>query len=129
MNDYVIRAVDTLVSICHTREAFKLIEMLNIYWSQAELGRLKGYYRIINKERHIVTNEDLCEYDLHIVLAHEIVHERLNRHIAMASPIIYKPIEPLPLQTLHLTLLNPHPPTAIEVNIKPIASPSSCKTK
>lgn len=65
-----------------TRDPFFLADSLGIDVDCADLGSLKGFYIVYNKNRFVVLNVNLTEALSRIILAHEIGHDRLHRSIA-----------------------------------------------
>lgn len=85
MIDYIITSANCLVEKYGTRDPFILADLLGIYVNKFPLGNLKGFYKILNKERHIVLSDSLEEYEEKIVMAHELGHDQLHRKIAAVS--------------------------------------------
>ena len=65
-----------------TRDPFSLADSLGIDVDCADLGSLKGFYIVYNKNRFVVLNTSLTESLSRVILAHEIGHDRLHRAIA-----------------------------------------------
>ncbi len=87
MSSYISDTVDELVKKYHTRNPFELIEALGIYLDYPTLNNLKGFFCVINRERHIAINNNLTEYEQTLVAAHELGHDRLHLNIARMSPM------------------------------------------
>lgn len=87
MSRYIYRIVEKLKSKHKTSNPFSLAEHLNIFVSMKELNNLKGFYCIINRERHIVINNSLCQEDKILVCAHELGHDRLHQDLAKISAL------------------------------------------
>ena len=85
MFDYIVTSANLLIEKHETRNPLELAGLLGIYVARYPLGGLKGFYKVINRERHIVLNESLEEWEWQIVLAHEIGHDQLHKHIASLS--------------------------------------------
>lgn len=65
-----------------TRDPFSLADLLGIDVDCADLGSLKGFYIVYNKNRFVVLNTSLTDSLSRVILAHEIGHDRLHRAIA-----------------------------------------------
>lgn len=69
-------------------DPFELIEELGInLFLKSGLGKIKGFYHVILRERYIVVNADLDEQEQLIVAAHELGHDRLHRSWASSAPL------------------------------------------
>ncbi len=73
---------DELFKKYKTRDPFNLADELGIDVDCADLGSLKGFYIVYNKNRFVVLNVNLTESLSRIILAHEIGHDVLHRSIA-----------------------------------------------
>lgn len=74
---------DRLVRRSGTRDPFQIAEDLGvIIMYRSDLGRLKGMYRVIKRNRFIFLNGTLNEKMLRIVCAHELGHDQLHRALA-----------------------------------------------
>lgn len=62
-----------------TRDPFKLAEYLKIEYIIGPMGNYSGCYMLLKRHRCIFLNENLCENDLKIVMAHELGHAVLHR--------------------------------------------------
>lgn len=75
-------SANCLVEKYGTKDPFTLADLLGVYVRRLPLGNLKGFYKVMNKERHIVLNDSLEECEEKIVMAHELGHDQLHRKIA-----------------------------------------------
>ena len=71
----------------HSQDPFEVAELLHIHVWEREIGNIKGFYNIVNRERYIVINESLCPEEKRIVCAHELGHDRLHQHFAQYTPL------------------------------------------
>lgn len=71
--------VRKLVKEWGTRNPFKLCEYLKIRIRYADLDDIQGYYKVFKKTKYIVLNENLDEFSMKIVLAHELGHAVLHK--------------------------------------------------
>ena len=65
----------------------ELAEALGIRVRYRILGELKGLYCCIDRCRYILINQELCDEEIRMVLAHEIGHDRLHQKIARQAPL------------------------------------------
>ena len=71
-----------------TSDPFELIEALGVnLMLKSGLGKIKGFYYAVLRERYVVVNADLDEQEQEIVAAHELGHDRLHRQWAAAAPL------------------------------------------
>ena len=82
MINYIHRTASNLKIKFNTNDPFEIVEALGIYISFRQIGRLKGFYHVVNREYHIVINQTLCDMDKRVVCAHELGHDRLHKHFA-----------------------------------------------
>ncbi|MGI6546258.1 MAG: ImmA/IrrE family metallo-endopeptidase [Fastidiosipilaceae bacterium] len=85
MSAYIHETVEALKNSCQTDNVFDIARDLGVFVSRRELGGLKGFYAIINNERHIVINPALAEPEQRAVCAHELGHDQLHRRFVRAS--------------------------------------------
>ena len=78
----ITKKAEELVAAAGTDDPFRLSEYLGIDVCYFDLGRLKGYYTVIDGNRFIAINQDLDEYTRRLVCAHELGHDQLHRDIA-----------------------------------------------
>lgn len=80
---YITKKGAKLVNRYKTRDPFKIAEELGIkvmFVNDFEV--LKGFYRVIKRNRWIFINSNLSEKIQRIVCAHEIGHDQLHRELA-----------------------------------------------
>ena len=65
-----------------TRDPFMLAEAMNVDVDFADLGSLKGFYIVYKRGRYIVLNKSLTDELSGVILAHELGHDILHRHLA-----------------------------------------------
>lgn len=87
MSQYITDIVDQLVKQYKTRDPFELTEALNIFVGYRPFNSLKGFYCVMNRERHIIINDNLSEQEQRLVVAHELGHDRLHQSFAKVSPM------------------------------------------
>ncbi|WMJ23715.1 ImmA/IrrE family metallo-endopeptidase [Paludicola sp. MB14-C6] len=87
MSQYITDIVDQLIKQYKTRDPFELTEALNIFVGYRPFNSLKGFYCVMNRERHIILNDNLSEQEQRLVIAHELGHDRLHQTFAKVSPM------------------------------------------
>jgi Zn-dependent peptidase ImmA (M78 family) len=87
MSIYIYEMVENLKRKYKTNNPFQIAKALNIFVSFKALNNLKGFYYIVNRERHIVINNTLEEEEQRIVCAHELGHDRLHQHFARVNAL------------------------------------------
>jgi Zn-dependent peptidase ImmA (M78 family) len=87
MSLYIYETVEKLKRKYKTNNPFTIAKALNIFVSFKALNNLKGFYYIVNRERHIVINNALGEEEQRIVCAHELGHDRLHQHFARVNAL------------------------------------------
>lgn len=70
--------VKNLIERCGTRNIFKICKKLNIEVVFMELGNIKGFYNSAVGNKFIAINDKLTEWEIKIVLAHELGHALLH---------------------------------------------------
>ncbi len=70
--------VKNLIERCGTRNIFKICNKLNIEVIFLDLGNIKGFYNSAVGNKFIAINERLTEWEVKIVLAHELGHALLH---------------------------------------------------
>ncbi len=70
----------------HSQDPFEVAQMLHIHIWERDLGSMKGFYNVVNRERYIVINQELSFEEKKVVCAHELGHDRLHRHFAQYTP-------------------------------------------
>ena len=82
MSRHIYDLAESLKLKYKTEDPFDLAEALGIFVSFKPLGHLKGFYCLMNRERHIVINEALGREERRVVCAHELGHDRLHQNFA-----------------------------------------------
>ena len=85
--EYLTEIGRELVKRSGTRDPFRIADDLGIVVLFRNLGKLKGMYRIIRRNRFIFIKQDLGEQKRIIVCAHEIGHDRCHQHLAKGGGI------------------------------------------
>ncbi len=80
--DYIYNKVTEITKKYKTRNPFILADCMNIDVDYADLGSLKGFYIVYNRNRFVVLNKLLTDTLTGIVLAHELGHDILHRSFA-----------------------------------------------
>lgn len=71
-----------------TSDPFELIDASGVnLMLKSGLGKIKGFYYVVFRERYVVVNADLDEQEQTIVAAHELGHDRLHRRWAASAPL------------------------------------------
>ena len=83
----ILESAERLVRTCGCRDPFEAAQLLHINVWERDLGGMKGFYNIFNRERYIVLNQNLSPEEKKIVCAHELGHDRLHRHFAQFTPL------------------------------------------
>lgn len=81
-SDYINDIVNEIIKKHKTRNPFTLAENMDIDVDYADLGSLKGFYIVYNRNRFVVLNKSLTDTLMGIVLAHELGHDILHRSFA-----------------------------------------------
>lgn len=88
MRNTIWEHVQALAQKHGTSDPFQLMDILGIsQMTRNDLGRLKGFYYSLSRERYIVLNGQLNERDSLLVAAHELGHDQLHRSLARVSPL------------------------------------------
>lgn len=88
MRNTIWEQVQALAEKHGTSDPFQLMDILGInQMTRNNLGRLKGFYYSLSRERYIVLNGQLNERDRLLVAAHELGHDQLHRSLARVSPL------------------------------------------
>ena len=82
---YIISKVNKLIKQYKTSDPFEICEKIGIEVVFADIGKLKGMYTCIKRNRFIVINEKLDKYMKIMVCAHELAHDQLHRKLSTAS--------------------------------------------
>lgn len=86
MIEVIAAAAEKLSRKYHSRDPFEVARMLHIHIWERNLGSMKGFYNIVNRERYIVINQELSFEEKQMVCAHELGHDRLHQHFAQYTP-------------------------------------------
>jgi len=79
----IIEQADKLIRRFGTRDPFVIAEGLGIILQYSDqLGRLKGLYRVILRNRFMILNQNNEPITARIVCAHELGHDQLHRDFA-----------------------------------------------
>lgn len=70
--------VKNLIEKYNTRNPYKLCEKLKIDIKFRDLGKIRGYFKKVLRNKYIVINERLDEYSQKVVLCHELGHAVLH---------------------------------------------------
>ncbi len=70
--------VKNLIEKYNTRNPYKLCEKLKIDIKFRDLGKIRGYFKKVLRNKYIVINEKLDEYSQKVVLCHELGHAVLH---------------------------------------------------
>lgn len=88
MRDTILQEINKLKNKFQTSDPFELIDDLGInLLVRNDLGKLKGFYYTVCRQRYIVINGDLSRQDQRMVAAHELGHDRLHRELAKVAPL------------------------------------------
>lgn len=82
---YILRKVNRLRSRYKTSNPFELCAKIGIEVVFVDIGKLKGMYTCIKRNRFVVINENLDTYMQAMVCAHELAHDQLHRKSSTAS--------------------------------------------
>lgn len=63
-----------LIKKYKTNDPFELADCLNIVMIKQPLGKIKGCYKLIKKNKVIFLNSDLNSYEKRVICAHELGH-------------------------------------------------------
>ena len=82
---YIISKVNKLIKKYKTRDPFEICLKTGVEVVFADIGKLKGMYTCIKRNRFIVINGSLNEYMKNMVCAHELAHDQLHRNLSTTS--------------------------------------------
>ena len=84
----IVRRAQSLVKRCGTRDPFEIAEHLGVeILTVGSLKQLKGFYRVIKRNRFIFLNEKNSPQMNRIVCAHELGHDQLHREFAASNTL------------------------------------------
>ena len=73
---------ESLVRKFQTRDPFVIADGLGIkIYDDCDLGNLKGFYKVIKRNRCIFINKNLNEHEAAMVCGHEIGHDQAHRDV------------------------------------------------
>ena len=82
MNSDIIKRARQLVRYSETSDPFRIARDIGIEVHYENLGKQKGMYAFIKRNRFIVINNQLDERTQRIVCAHELGHDQFHRELA-----------------------------------------------
>lgn len=85
--EYIKRKAKELIRRFDTRDPLQIAQALGISVKYADIGALKGFYTVMLGNRFIVVNQNLSEQEQRLVLAHELGHDQLHKHLAAEDSI------------------------------------------
>ena len=84
----IVRRAQSLVKRCGTRDPFEIAEHLGVeILTVGSLKQLKGFYRVIKRNRFIFLNDKNPPQMNRIVCAHELGHDQLHREFAASNTL------------------------------------------
>jgi len=83
MVEKIVGRAKWLIKQYETRDPFRIAGELGIHVEYKDLGKLKGMYTVIKRNRFAVINNNLDEYIQRLVCAHEIGHDQFHRALAL----------------------------------------------
>jgi Zn-dependent peptidase ImmA (M78 family) len=81
----IIKRAAKLIRQCGSRSPFCIAKEIGIDVYYKDLGKLKGMYTCIKRNRFIVINENLNKNMQIVVCAHELGHDQFHRELAINS--------------------------------------------
>lgn len=75
----ILRKVELLIRRFKTRDPLELASHLNVTVKYGEFKELKGFYNCMYRNRFIVINSCLDDYEKIITCSHELGHDQLHR--------------------------------------------------
>jgi Zn-dependent peptidase ImmA (M78 family) len=82
MNENIIRKARRLVRQCETTDPFRIAREAGAEIFFRDLGKLKGMYACIKRNRYIVINQHMNAWLQKLVCAHELGHDQFHRELA-----------------------------------------------
>ena len=84
----IVRRAQSLAKKYGTRDPFEIAERLGVeILTVSSLKQLKGFYRVIQRNRFIFLNEKNSPQMNRIVCAHELGHDQLHREFAASNAL------------------------------------------
>jgi len=72
-----------LLKRCKTRNPFVIADEIGVHIRfRNDFVKLKGFYKVIERNRFIFINANLAEHEQRIICAHELGHDALHRTLA-----------------------------------------------
>ena len=86
--EHIIQKSAAIVRQCGTRDPFRIAKELGILVRFCnDFNRLKGMYRVIQRNRFVFLNANMSKRMKRIVCAHEIGHDQFHRHLAVDASL------------------------------------------
>jgi len=82
MNDNIIKKARRLVRQCESNDPFRIAREAGAEIFFRDLGKLKGMYACIKRNRYIVINQSMSPWLQKLVCAHELGHDQFHRSLA-----------------------------------------------
>jgi len=82
MNEDIIKKARRLVRRCETNDPFRIAREAGAEIFFRDLGKLKGMYACIKRNRYIVINQHMNPWLQKLVCAHELGHDQFHRALA-----------------------------------------------
>lgn len=94
MNKNISKITKVLIKKYGTNNPFEIAAALNIDINKLPLGNTKGFYKYYKRSKIIFLNDELDDYQLRVVCAHElghaVLHPRLNIILLEHSTLVVK---------------------------------------
>ena len=81
----IVKRAEKLIRLCDTRDPFRIAREIGLQIEYSDMGRCKGMYKVIKRNRFGVINNRLDEYLQKLVCTHEIGHDQFHRELAVDS--------------------------------------------
>ena len=85
LQEHIIKKANSLVKRLNTRNPYEIADAIGIIVMPHPFSKLKGAYKVIQRNRFIFLNSGLEDEMKRIVLWHEIGHDQLHRDYAANS--------------------------------------------
>jgi len=82
MNENIRKRAGQLVRQCDTNDPFRIAREAGAEVHFRDLGKLKGMYACIKRNRYIVINQHMNVWLQKLVCAHELGHDQFHRELA-----------------------------------------------
>ena len=82
MNDNIIKRAERLSRQSETNDPFRIARDVGAEVFFRDLGKLKGMYACIKRNRYIVINQHMDVWLQKLVCAHELGHDQFHRELA-----------------------------------------------